>query len=304
MTPLPPHLSGVGDLAFAPGVGHDADLADPRTYTSRPLHSRVFRHPELEGMAFKSSTTSLPALWSEMFTLRHNLVFPHGRSHPDRDELWLGDADETPEDDPCDVRSFTTVSSHVRKLVGRALADLCTKPEFSAPCLARSDYAFRNVLLDRASLRVKAFIDWDDVHISPFVLALDFPEDITYVHTEGLDPNAPWFQDGGFGAIPPDEYGDIAGPFDANGNSVYEDENGNSNGLEYRDERILNTMYREAYVRALQKYDSRVGLEGLWELRKRMVQAHVLLEKGACIWWSKRDWLAAESERLENGIGR
>lgn len=173
----------------------------------------------------------------------------------------------------------------------RAFADLSTKPEFSASCLVRSDHAFRNALLDRTSLRVKAITDWDDVHVTPFSLALDLPEDITYVFTEGLDTNATWFQDGGFGAIPPDEYGDIVGPFDANGNS---------NGLEYRDERILNTMYREAYIRALQKYDSRVGLGGLWELRKRMVQAHVLLEKGACIWWSKRDWLAAELKRLKD----
>lgn len=304
LAPLPHHLSGVGDLGFAPGVRHDADLSDPRTYTIRPLHSRVFRNPELEELAFKSSTTSFPTLWGELLTLRHNLAFPHGRSHPDRDELWLGAADETSEDYRCDVKSFTTVSSHVRQLVNRVLADLSTNPEFSAPCLVRSDYAFRNILLDPTTLRVKAFIDWDDVHVTPFVLALNFPEDITHFTEKGLDPDATWFQEGCFGALPPDEYGDVVGPFDADGNSLYEDENGNSNGLEYRDQRILNTMYREAYVHALQKYDSRVGLGDLWELRKRMVQARFLLEKGAYTWWSKRNWLAAELERLENGVGR
>lgn len=112
LAPLPPHLSGVGDLAFAPGVRHDADLSDPRTYTILPLHSRVYRPLELEEMAFKSSTTSLPTLWSEIFTLRRNLAFPHGRSQPDCSELWLGDAEDTLEGDPCDAES-SPLSPHM-----------------------------------------------------------------------------------------------------------------------------------------------------------------------------------------------
>ena len=32
------------------------------------------------------------------------------------------------------------------------------------PCLANYDYAYRNLLLDPCTYRVKAFIDWHDGH--------------------------------------------------------------------------------------------------------------------------------------------
>jgi len=40
--------------------------------------------------------------------------------------------------------------------------------------------------LDPHTYRVKAFIDWDDVHVMPFIIGVDFPEDIKFFSVEGL----------------------------------------------------------------------------------------------------------------------
>ena len=71
-------------------------------------------------------------------------------------------------------------------------------PLFVLPCLASYDYAYRNILLDPCIYRAKAFIDWDDLHVMPFIIALDFTEDIKFFGVDGLSLNSNYHHEGRF----------------------------------------------------------------------------------------------------------
>lgn len=300
LTPLPPHLQGFGDLAFAPDLPPaEADLSDPRSYVLQPLRTRLSR-PYGQSMAFSSSSTSLPSVWDEIWQRRYDRVWEQTTSSTSRtidfEELGL-DEDQPDETGECTAEAFSAVAQHARRFIRGALARLVSAPEeYTAACFVRTDYAFRNVLLDASTRRVKALIDWDDVHVVPFVLALNFPEDIARFVTDGMPADAPWFLEGEFGVLPPDEHGQVIGSVDAEGNYTNVDAQGNKTYVDERDERILNTLYRELYVRALSACDERVGEGRMRDVRKEMVKAEELIQSGGAGWWSRRKWLAAQAE--------
>lgn len=301
LTPLPPHLNRVGDLAFATNVDPStADLADPFTYIIQPLHTRLARPPEAEPKAFRASSTSLLSLWDELLACRWNLSLSGaapGASKPniDRVELDLGSALLEDGDRECSFDSFSTAAHDARTFIHHTLSHLrSSSPRYSSACLVRTDYAFRNVLLDSSSLRVKAFIDWDDVYAMPFSLAVNFPEDFMEYKTGGLPSDAPFYQEGYFPELPPEEYGEITGPLDKDGNLTSIDADGNPTYVDDRDLRITNTMWRDTYVRALSKYDERVRGPDFWALRKDVSKAHTFVKYGGQDWWWRRKWLAAQ----------
>ncbi|KIP06785.1 hypothetical protein PHLGIDRAFT_13630 [Phlebiopsis gigantea 11061_1 CR5-6] len=201
----------------------------------------------------------------------------------------------------CNPSAFAAAASNAHSYIRRSLSLLQQAPaDLSASCLFRSDYAFRNVLLDAKTLRVRAFIDWDDIHVKPFVLSVNFPEDITSFSREGLDPQSAYFRDGAFGVLPPDEDGEMLDILDEHGNYRAVDEHGNPTFIDEHNERIRGTRYRREYIEHLKKFDHRVGRDGTWELRKDLVRAEYLVMRGGEAWWDKREWLEQQSQGAIN----
>ncbi|KAL5476592.1 hypothetical protein ACEPAI_3272 [Sanghuangporus weigelae] len=64
-------------------------------------------------------------------------------------------------------------ASAVRKLI-----DECAVPNESLPCLVHPDLAFRNVIVEKGSLRILSILDWDGAAILPFDLFPQYFEDL------------------------------------------------------------------------------------------------------------------------------
>lgn len=310
LTPMPPHLNGIGDLAFARGVDPEtADLTDPNSYVLIPIRIRLERPSFTAQKSFQATTTSVAGLWEELWTRRRDMCFLTPRqsdtSHfsdavVDLEEVGLDEDSSEEERMQCSPHALATTAEHARTFIHRALSRFHTSPpQYSASCLVRADYAFRNILIDPATFRVRAFIDWDDVYVAPLVLSINFPEDFEVFMTAGLPPDALFYQEGAFSCIPPDEYGEIIGPIDKDGNFTRVDEHGNPTYIGERDVRIESTKKREDYVQALSKYDDRVKQEDMWALRKEMLKANELVQRGGQAWWSRRKWLAAQAGAAE-----
>jgi hypothetical protein len=97
------------------------------------------------------------------------------------------------------VGAFLDVAQHLKTLIWHS--SLPNQPELYEPCLAITDYAFRNIKIDPETFRVTSFLDWDDVYVLPFLLCSRFPEDICFFDGSG----EPWHQTGGFHFVPLDE---------------------------------------------------------------------------------------------------
>ena len=83
--------------------------------------------------------------------------------------------------------------------------------------------------------KVKAFIDFDDVHVMPFILRLDYPEDISWASSSGLPPHSIGVREGDFRSFQPSEYGEILGAFEESDKLRGEQDH-------RRDERIQETV--------------------------------------------------------------
>jgi hypothetical protein len=259
LEPLPPLLSDIGDLGFAPGLSAAAPLLDPQSYIVDHLWDRLWSHHMRSASGLQT----------------------------DREALGL-------DDEQSDAASFAITATRVRDFAKDVLSLLKQYPLYLLPCLANCDYAFRNILLDPCTYRVKAFIDWDDVHVMPFIISVDFPEDIKAFSVKGLSLNSNYYHEGGFSFLPPDEHGKIIGSVDDSGNLTDIDENGQPTGIFERDERICNTLLREQFVKALEMRDERVAQSDVWKVRSKVLKAHHLLTKGGRIWWQKRQWLGKQ----------
>jgi hypothetical protein len=280
LEPLPHPLSGVGDLRFAPGLPVTAPLSDPSSYTVRPL--------QLSGpQPLVGCSVSLDHLWDQLWSRQMGLCTSNSGSQIDREALRLNDEE-------CDAASFLITATRIQDFAKDALRLLEQYPLYALPCLVNYDYAYRNILLDPHTYRVKAFIDWDDVHVMPFIISVDFPEDIKSFSAEGLSLDSNYYLEGEFPCFPPEEYGQIVGAVDNNGNLTGVDENGRSTGVDERDERIRNTLLREHFVKSLKTRDERVAEPDMWKVWKKMLKAHHLLTGEGREWWMKRQWLAKQ----------
>ena len=294
LTPLPTTLQGIGRILFSPNLPPSPDLSDPQTYILEPLSVNL--SPPWEEMPRMSSltTTSIEGFWDELYVLRKSMAQPNSQSI-DLDEIDLDEAKATIE--ACNPASFAAAASHARNYIRHSLSLLQQAPaDLSTPCLFRNDYAFRNVLLDAKTLQIRAFIDWDDVCVKPFILAINFPEDISSFSQGGLDPHSTYFRDGAFGMLPPEEDGEILSIHDEQGTYRDVDEHGNPTYIDDRNERIRNTAYRREYVDQLKRYEDRIGRRGTWELRKDLMRAEYLVSRGGEAWWDKREWLKRQNE--------
>ncbi|KIP01380.1 hypothetical protein PHLGIDRAFT_131283 [Phlebiopsis gigantea 11061_1 CR5-6] len=298
LSPLPSTLQGIGRLVFSPGLASSPDLSDPRTYALGPVPVTLSPPWEETPRLWSGTSTSVEAVWSELYTVRSSMAMPDDQSI-ELDEIGL-DEDQAGVQ-ACNPSAFAAAASNAHSYIRRSLSLLQQAPaDLSASCLFRSDYAFRNVLLDAKTLRVRAFIDWDDIHVKPFVLSVNFPEDITSFSREGLDPQSAYFRDGAFGVLPPDEDGEMLDILDEHGNYRAVDEHGNPTFIDEHNERIRGTRYRREYIEHLKKFDHRVGRDGTWELRKDLVRAEYLVMRGGEAWWDKREWLEQQSQGAIN----
>ena len=274
LEPLPPPLRGVGDLGFAPGLSATAALSDPNSYIVRPLR--------LPGPTSVTSV-SLAHLWDQLWSHHMGLCASGDGARIDREALDLDDDD----DEECDAASFAAAAVLARDFGRDALRLLEQYPLYALPCLVNYDYAYRNILLDARTHRVRAFIDWDDVHVMPFIIGVDFPEDITAFSLEGLSPDSNYYREGEFPSFPPDEDGTIVGAVDGSGRL-------RGTAVHERDERIRNTLLRRQFVGALQMRDARVARRDMWTVRSKVLKAHHLLTRGGRMWWEKRQWLGKQ----------
>ena len=236
LAPLPYPLHGVGDLVFAPSLPINSALSDPRSYMVRPL---CMLASELLPVPFVASSVSLSDLWQQLWSHHNELSLCDSGSCVNRDTLFLDD------DEECDITTFTTAASQMRTYAESALRMVEQHRQYAQPCLVNYDYAFRNILIDPKTYRIKAFIDWDDVHVMPFVIGVNFPEEIKTFIAFGLAPDADYYREGEFDDFPPNEHGTIVGAVGPDGELTDTDQYGKSTGVYERDERIRNTTYRE-----------------------------------------------------------
>lgn len=284
LSPLPASLQGAGDLGFAPDLPWDADLSDPGIYIIKPLRL-LLQRLGVPPRSFQASSTSLSALWHELWSYHRGLCLPVSGSSVNREELDLE------EDDLCDVVKLRAVVEQVPVYYTKALRLTARHPRYVQSCLWHSDYAYRNILMDPQTFEGKAFIDWDDVHIMPFVISLNFPQNIMWFSTLGLPDDHSYYREGDFPCLPPDQYGEIVGAIDVNGNLTGVDANGKSNGVDERDERIRNTRYRERFIATLGTYDRRILEDDMWTMRTEILKSHHLLIHGGSAWWRRRQWI-------------
>jgi hypothetical protein len=162
LAPLPHPLHGVGNLTFAPGLSASSALSDPRSYMVQPPHISL-------SQPFLAASVSLPDFWEQLWSHQNELCICDSGSRINRETLDLDD------DEQCSIETFTAVAAQVCAFANNAHCVLAQHPPYAQPCLVNYDYAFRNILIDPQTYRV---IDWDDVHVMPFVIGVNFPEDI------------------------------------------------------------------------------------------------------------------------------
>ena len=264
LAPLPYPLHEVGDLVFAPGLPVDSSLSDPKSYTVRPL---CMLPSELSPGPFVASSVSLSDLWQQLWLHHNELSLCDSGSGINREMLFVDD------DEECDITTFAIVASQVRTYAESALRVVEQHPQYAQPCLVNYDYAFRNILIDPKTYRIKAFIDWDDVHVMPFVVGVNFPEDFKKFIPFGLAPDANYYHEGEFHDFPLNEHGTIVGAVGPDGKLTDTDQYGKSTGVDERDERIRNTTYRERYIEALQNLDPCITQADMWEVRRIVLKA-------------------------------
>ena len=282
LSPLPYPLHGVGDLVFASCLPINSALSDPKSYTVRPLRMLL---PSTPPELFMASSVSLSDVWQQLWSHHNELSLCDSGSHVNRETLFLDD------DEECDITTFTTAASQMCTYAESALRVMKQHPQYTQSCLVNYDYAFRNILIDPKTYRIKALIDWDDIHVMPFIVGVNFSEEIKRFITFGLAPDDDYYREGEFYDFPPNEHGTIVGAVGPDGELTGRDQFGKSTGVDERDERILNTTYRERYIEALQNLDPRIAQTNMWRVRRVVLKAHVLLKIGGAMWWDKRQWL-------------
>ena len=192
--PLP--FKGIGSIFFATDLPDSADLADVSTYRLGEMSLSLNQNVS-ESLDPPSHTLSLRQFWQRLW--QQELDFITKTHGVDRDTVI---ADENHSRFGGEVQTlgiFLDVSKYLQTLI--ANCPLPHQPELYEPCLAMTDYAFRNIIIDAESSRVTSFLDWDDVYIFPLLLCSRYPEDICFYDGSG----EAWHKTGPFLFLPLDE---------------------------------------------------------------------------------------------------
>lgn len=157
--------------------------------------------------------------------------------------------------DSCDPASFTDAASQVLTFSRHVLSVLASSLVWSTTVMH--------------TCNVKAF-DWDDVHIAPFIVGVDFLDDINNAVVAALPANYNYYIEGPFRSFPPDECGEILGTtLNKDGNLI--------DAVVNRSERIEQTMYQDRFI---QGWDQRIAQPGMWDVRRTVLKAHFPLGYG------------------------
>ncbi|EJD48191.1 hypothetical protein AURDEDRAFT_183543 [Auricularia subglabra TFB-10046 SS5] len=274
---LPDRLQRVGDLAFTRDA---SDPSDERSYQIVPLRLHdVSPCPSGNDSIFSACSLTLEGVWMELWRHQKDVWLAHPCAPGHINIAWSRfDPDDPSSVEPVTRPAFLEVAELVRQFALRTLASLRKYPWLNSSCLSREDHAVRNVLFDQ-NLRVKAFIDWDDVHVLPLVSALHVPDEIMHYIPMGLPVDASWSADGEFAELPPDHPGPNPQP-------IYGDI-GNREDLPLISYMALRSRYKTALCEA----DKRVAHPAMQRIQNDVVRVHALLTTGGELWWRKRDWL-------------
>ncbi|KAJ3503060.1 hypothetical protein NLJ89_g8602 [Agrocybe chaxingu] len=198
-------FEGFGSIYFAKeDDAHHHSLQDIGAYRLGPFipgpiatHSRgISKWPQ-------STSPSLRGFWIQLWEHEVKCITDvHGVERsaivPEKGGQTLGD--------PATISEFLDVAAALRVLIDNcALPDPEQHPSLYAPCLVPTDYAFRNMLIDRETHKVSQFLDWDDAYVLPFFLCSYYPEDIC--HTDGVGSDG--WDTGCFRFLPLNEEGDV-----------------------------------------------------------------------------------------------
>ncbi|KZW00356.1 hypothetical protein EXIGLDRAFT_830767 [Exidia glandulosa HHB12029] len=275
LRPLKWKSLSIGELLLQPEANDSHAL--------RPIRSRVESadHTRLKVPVYTANSTDLPDVWLELWNYHLSQCLQY-KSEETVDLHWNS---ISPHPQLVPRADFLEVADGLRTIFTAVLKALDLYPNLCQPCLARNDYAFRNVLLDPDTLDVKACIDFDDVQVMPFILSPIFPKDIlTSDPISDTEMDKRFVADGGFVEFPLDEYGPPS--------VLYSDENGDIiDGVGESNQRIQDTAYRTAYFHALAEEDERFRTDEWWPLHKDARKVHTLLTGGVEDWWVKREWL-------------
>ncbi|KAF9528144.1 hypothetical protein CPB83DRAFT_894630 [Crepidotus variabilis] len=196
---LPPPISSgfeYGDLEFAPGLLDDANPAKSNCYCIQP----IIRPSEACGETYGNGRNC------------------GNGEYLDKEGLHVNDGDAE-SDALVSLESFKDVAERVRLFSKEAIHTLTNHPVLGLPCLVQEDFAFSNILLDPVTLKIKAFLDLDDVHDLPFVMGINYPEEISIADAQGLPVGSLSIREGDFGRdFPPSAYDDPLRAFDQKGN--------------------------------------------------------------------------------------
>jgi hypothetical protein len=189
--PLP--FKGIGSIFFATDLPESADLADASTYRL----GEMSLSPNRESLEPPSHTLSLRLFWQRLW--QHEFDFITKTYGVDRETVIADEDHPGFGGEVQTLGAFLDVSEYLQTLI--ANCPLPHQLELFEPCLAMTDYAFRNIKIDDESSRVTSFLDWDDVYAFPFLLCSRFPEDICFFDGSG----EAWNETGPFTFLPLDE---------------------------------------------------------------------------------------------------
>ncbi|EJD48996.1 hypothetical protein AURDEDRAFT_135909 [Auricularia subglabra TFB-10046 SS5] len=269
--PLPLHLQNLGCLAFAEGA---VDPSDALSYTVAPW---IYVPDYLSGaqrasrsFAFSAKSSALEGMWTELWAYQRDLWLAHRCASVSTTE-------------PIASSEFLQVAGLVQGFMLETLESLHEHAPLMSTCLALEDNAVRNTLFYHETLRVKAFIDWDDVLVLPLALSVQPPSEIMNYIPMGLPVDASWEADGAFYEVPPSHPGENPQP-------IY-DESGNR-----EDPPLIHDMaLRRRYTTRLGELDARLSDPTMQRLRHDAMRVHALLTAGGPAWWRRRDWLHART---------
>jgi hypothetical protein len=236
--PLP--FKGMGSVYFATDLEVDAiansdngvgiDLANISAYRLGPL-SRGPTCTDHRGISTWPTTTptTLRSFWLGLW--QHEVDFITHAHGTDRSTIIA--TDKHPSScftENCTLGEFLDVASSLHTLITHC--PLPSQEDLYAPCLAPTDYAFRNFKLDPTTLRVTAFIDWDDTYTMPFLLCSRFLEEICWY--DGAWEQ--WYATGSFTFLPVDEEGEIEEEDEEKAGEKVEEAGGDEKELEAKDD--------------------------------------------------------------------
>ncbi|KAG2009435.1 PKL/CAK/Fmp29-like protein kinase subdomain-containing protein [Coprinopsis cinerea AmutBmut pab1-1] len=332
----------------------DARLSDIKTYKLGPYmpgpmefrvgwsERKVKPRPMIGSESIRTpSSTSLRSFWELLWTNEVGAVKEYYRAKPgalsqsgatiDGGE---GEGGSDADSDDSNLDDILRTVDHLLQYIKHV--PLPDYPRLYTPSIVPNFYATRNVAIhsrtepDSGShqIQIKAYLDWDNTFILPFILASQYFHELT----DGADEGTPHWNEieGGFHCVQaitddgePANDEEMKQVFDHR-RIVYlnrtkaqrnpdaeEQEEGEWDSSDeakerreraiIRRNRLFNAHFQREYERALQRHDTRFSIPGLWEARNDVLKIHFLVTGGMETWMDKADWIERRAREVVTG---